>query len=139
MTVAGNTGNYKLAVTVANNTATTVTVNVADSSLGANAPSTGTYTGSQVINLGTAPVGQQLYVGLHVVEMTGTGSLAITVKSDDNSGMSSPATVGSMTTATGLTQEVKGFSSNLQQYYRIDWTLSGGSGWQFAVAAGYGK
>src|SRR5262249_20741756 len=41
-TVAGNSGSYKLVTTIANNTATTAQDNLADSGLGANAPSTGT-------------------------------------------------------------------------------------------------
>jgi len=137
-TVAGNTGNYKLVGTVANNTATTFNDNVADSGLGADAPSTGSYTGDEVVNLGTVPSGKQLYAVLHVIA-AGTGNLVVTIESDDNSGMLTPATVFSFTTATGLTAEIKNGSSNLQQYYRAKWTVSAGSGWQFFIALGYAK
>lgn len=136
---AGDAGPWKLQSTTANNNSgVVITDNVADASLGADAPSTGTYTGSTVVNLGAVPAGKQFYAVLHVIE-AGTGNLDITVQSDDNAPMATPATVFVFTTATALTQELKNGSSNLQTHYRIVTTVSAGSGWKFFVAIGYGK
>jgi len=138
-TVAGNAAPWKLVATIANNTATSYTDNIADGSLGANAPATSTadFFGSAV-QLGTVPAGKQLYASLHVIAGTG-GTLTVTIQSDDNSGMLTPATVFAFTGATGFTQELKNGSSNLQTYYRVKAQITGGTGWQFFVAAGYAK
>lgn len=135
--VAGDTGTWKLLATVANNTAISYTDNIADVSLGADAPATSTadFFGT-IVQFGTAPGGTQMYASLHVIAGTG-GTLTVTLQSDDNAGMTTPATVFAFTGATGLTQELKNGSTNLQSYYRIKAEITGGVGWMFFVAAGY--
>lgn len=56
-TVAGDTGDWKLAVTIANNTATTVSDDVADASLGVAAPTTNTFPTATVVLSGGTTTG----------------------------------------------------------------------------------
>lgn len=98
---------------------------------------TGNFNGAAV-NLGTAPAGTKLYGALHVIAGSG-GTLTVTIESDDNAGMTSPVTVFSFAALTGLGQEQKSGSSNLQTHYRVAVTITGGTDWQFAVAIGYAK
>lgn len=138
-TVAGNAAPWKLVATIADNTTTTYDDNTDDASLGASIPTTstgGNFNGTTV-DFGTPPVGEDLYGTLHVISGSG-GTLTVTVQSDDNSGMTTPATVFAFTGVTGPGKQMFGpVSSNLQRYYRIIATITGGGGWHLFSSVGY--
>lgn len=82
---------------------------------------------------GGVPVGKKLYGALHVVAASGTGtSLTCVVESDDNTGFSSPTTQLTFASFTQAAlgadwQETAGVSAITDTYFRMKWTIAGGT------------
>lgn len=92
----------------------------------------GNGTGQQ---LGTVAAGSRFCAALHITQIA-TGTLTVTIQSDDNAGFSSPITRHTYTAATTPGAEfaiVAGAISD--DYWRAVWTLTGGSA-TFIVSAG---
>jgi hypothetical protein len=90
--------------------------------------------------LGAVDSSHALYVCLHVMSYV-DGSLTVKVQSDDNSGFSSAVDQGTFTAATALGgQTMKIAGAITDDYWRVAWTISGGSthSFLFAVSAGIG-
>lgn len=85
--------------------------------------------------LGAVTASQKLYAGLHVI--SGTGTLDVTVESDDNSGFTSGVTRGTFTQATGRTSEwltpVAGAITD--DWWRVAFTIGTGP-FDFVVMVG---
>jgi hypothetical protein len=97
---------------------------------------TGNGTAYQV---GTATANQRVYAFLHVIAASGgSPTLAVTVQSDDNSGMTSPTDSLAFTTATGITSEVKSaIGPSTDSWWRIRWVI-GGTTPSFTFICGFG-
>jgi hypothetical protein len=100
---------------------------------------TGSVLGPQI---GATSSAQALYITLHVLSVSGTStpSLTVAITSDNNSGFSSPAAVGTFTAATAVgSQTMKVAGPITDDYVRAGWTISGTSpSFLFLVAAGIG-
>lgn len=84
---------------------------------------TGTGTARQ---LGAVAVGKSLYSFLQVLSITAGASITVTVKSDDNSGMTSATTQLTHTAFNAVGAEVKSKAGAITDtWYRVDWTISG--------------
>lgn len=85
---------------------------------------TGTGTARQ---MGALSASQALYVTLHVLSASGTTpSITVAVDSDDNSGMTTPTTRATFTTATARGgQTVKVAGPVTDTWWRVSWTISG--------------
>jgi len=96
-------------------------------------------TGSGTTTTFTTPTtGQFLCASFHVTAVTGSGSITFTIQTDDNSGMTTPAT---RITATAMTAIGGQFASVAgpfagETHVRVGYTISGFSSVTFAVAAG---
>lgn len=91
---------------------------------------------SGVIQIGAVAATERVYCALHVFEVTGGGSLAVKLSSDDDSGFGSPTARVSMTAATTAGAELKSTAGAItDDYWRVGWTLSAGTA-TFAVVAG---
>lgn len=89
--------------------------------------------------LGAVGASQRIWAALHVFAASGTTpSLAVTVKSDNSVGFGSPTTQITFTSATTATSEVKSTAGAItDDYWRVDWTISGTTpSFTFAVAIG---
>lgn len=95
-------------------------------------PRTTTGTGTAVL-LGAVPANKYLYANLHVLSISGTSTPTVTVKvqSDDNAGFTSPVDVagGAFAAATvaGTGQSLRVAGALTDTYYRVAWTITGGS------------
>jgi hypothetical protein len=102
----------------------------------AKATQSGASGNSGVIQLGAVAAGESVYCGLHVFEVTGGGSLAVSLSSDDGAGFGSPTSRISMTAATAAGAEIKSAAGAItDDYWRVSWTLSTGTA-TFAVVVG---
>lgn len=89
--------------------------------------------------LGVLSSAQAMYVNLHVLSYT-DGSMTVTVESDDNSGMTTPTTRGTFTAATALGgQAMRIVGPIADDWWRVSWTISGGSVHSFLFAAAAGR
>lgn len=82
---------------------------------------------------------QNMYVALHVTAVSGTSpTLDIDIESDDNSGMTSATTQGSLTQATAVGSQWSSISGPVtDDWWRISYTLGGTSpSFTFAVVIG---
>lgn len=98
--------------------------------------STGNGTARQ---LGAVAAGETLYASLHVLAASGTTpTLDVTIESDDDSGMASPATQITFTQATGTTSEWQTAAGAItDDWFRVAFTIGGGSpSFTFVVAVG---
>jgi hypothetical protein len=98
----------------------------------------GTGTGLQ---LGAVAAGKRLYAAVHVLSVAGTGTPSITlrVESDDNSGFTSASTALTFAAATAPGGQIirSDGTAITDSYYRIGWTVTGGSpSFLFAAALG---
>ena len=77
--------------------------------------------------LGAVASGQTIYAAIHVVSTDAT-SIAFTLRSADNSGMTSSTTQASFTSVTGVTSEIKSVAGPItDDYWDIAWTRTGGT------------
>jgi len=85
--------------------------------------------------LGAVAAGQKVRGVVHV--LSGSGTLGITLQSDDNSGFSSPTTRATFTNMTGIGAQIAESVSGpiTDTYWRFVWTVSGGP---FTVVMGAG-
>lgn len=91
----------------------------------------GSGTGYQV---GAVASGQKIYAAVHVLACTGT--LGMTLVSDDNSGFTSATTRHTFTSATGATSEWASVAGAITDtYWRVNYSLPSGSA-TFAVTVG---
>lgn len=89
--------------------------------------------------LGAVSASKRIWAALHVFAASGTTpSLAVTVKSDNGVGFASPTTQITFTSATTATSEIKSTAGAItDDYWRVDWTISGTTpSFTFAVAIG---
>lgn len=92
------------------------------------------------VQLGAVSATQALYVCLHVLSISGTGTPTITVTVQDSvdNTFASPHTTGTFSAATavgGQTMRVAGAITNT--WYRVTWTITGSTpSFLFAVGAG---
>lgn len=91
-----------------------------------------TSTGSgTAVQVSTVPSGQYLYATLHVLSVSGTGppSLTVRIQSDDSGAFSSPTTQITFNAATALGGQIQRLAGPISpdNWYRADWTISGGS------------
>lgn len=96
---------------------------------------TGTGTGLQL----TAPTAtQRVWASLHVVSVTGTGSITVSVQGATANTFASPTTVATFTAATAIGGQLAkgtiGVTSNT--WYRLSWTISGFTSVTFYGAIG---
>ncbi len=95
--------------------------------------SSATSTARQV---GAVAAGERLFAGLHIFAGSG-GNLDVDIRSDDNSGMTTPTTRHSFTTATAAGEQwmtpLDGAITD--DYWDVDYTISAGS-FDFAVTLG---
>jgi hypothetical protein len=94
-------------------------------------------TGTGVVrNLGATTAAQKLYIGVHVI--SATGNLTVLVKSAALVGFGSPTTRYTSSTFTAIGSDWASVVGPItDQFYRCDWTISGGSpSFQFAVVVG---
>jgi hypothetical protein len=100
-----------------------------------------TTTGSGTsVQLGAVDSNHALYVNLHQLGFT-DGSMTVTVQSDNATGFPSSATQGTFTAVTALGgQTMKIAGPVTDDWWRVGWTISGGSthSFLFAVTAGIG-
>ena len=77
--------------------------------------------------LGAVTAGQRVYSALHVISVSGTSpTLDVLVRSDDNSGMSSPTTRLTFTQATAATSEIKDAAGAItDDHWDVDYTIGG--------------
>lgn len=97
---------------------------------------TGTATARQ---LGAVTSTQTLYAALHVLTADGTSpSLTVAVRSDDNSGMTTPTTRGTFTAATAIGSEWLEIAGPVtDDYWDLSFTISGTSpSFEFVVVLG---
>jgi len=100
-----------------------------------------TATGSGTTATFTAPTAtESLHAAFHVHSVTGTGSIIVTVQTDDNSGMTSPVTRITSQTFTGVGHELLSLAGALtgETHIRVTWTISGFTSVTFSAAAGVG-
>ena len=84
---------------------------------------TGTGTARQ---LGAVAAGKSLYSFLQVLSITAGAGITVTVKSDDNSGMTSATTQITHTTFSAVGAEVKTKAGAITDtWFRVDWTVVG--------------
>lgn len=81
------------------------------------------------LQLGAVSATQRVFGALHVTAASGTTpSLTVNVQSDDNSGMSSPTTRASFTATDTTTSElVSAAGAITDDWWRVNWTISGSS------------
>ena len=100
-----------------------------------------TATGSGTASAFTAPTAtESLHAAFHVHSVTGTGSIIVTVQTDDNSGMTTPVTRITSQTFTGVGHELLSLAGALagETHIRVGWTISGFTSVTFSAAAGVG-
>ena len=88
-------------------------------------------------NLGAVGATQKLYVTLHVLSVTGTGSLQVTVQADNASGFPSPVsaiTFGAKTAIGGDFQSAAAPGSD--NWFRAAYTITGFTSVTFALVVG---
>lgn len=91
------------------------------------------------MQLGAVSATQDVYATLHVIAASGTNpTLDVTVRSDDNSGMTTPTTRLTFTQATGITSEWKSAAGAItDDYWRVTYTIGGTNpSFTFVVAVG---
>lgn len=100
-----------------------------------NRSATGNGTGVQQ---GSVSSGQYAYAALHVVESNTTGTLDVTIQSDDNSGFSSATTRFTFTQAVGVTSQwaTPLAGAIADDYWRARWVIAGGWVGKFVVSFG---
>jgi hypothetical protein len=80
---------------------------------------------------------QYQYATLHVVSLTGTGSITVRVEADNATGFPSPVTVGTFTAAAGTGSEaIRVVGPNTDTFYRAAWTVTGTISALFVVGFG---
>lgn len=93
-----------------------------------------------VYNLGAPSASQRWFAALHVLTLTGGGTLTVKVQSDDNAGMTSPTDRGTFAAKSGLGAEIisaVGIGGG-DIHWRTSWTLTGSSpSALFVVALGF--
>jgi len=86
--------------------------------------------------LGAVGAGQRLFAALHVLEVTGGGTLAVKVQSDNASGFPSPIDQITFANATGPGAQLLSVGGAItDDWFRANWTLSAGTA-TFIVSAG---
>ena len=86
--------------------------------------------------LGAVAATEDIFAALHVFDVTGGGTLTVTLYSDDNGSFTSATSRHAFTAATDLTSEWAAVSGAItDDYWRVSWTLTAGTA-TFAVCAG---
>jgi hypothetical protein len=86
--------------------------------------------------VGAVSAGQRVYAALHVLEVTGGGSLVVKIQSDNTSGFSSPIDQLTFAAATGIGgQYLSAAGAITDTWWRANWTLSAGTA-TFLVSVG---
>jgi hypothetical protein len=81
--------------------------------------------------------GKKLYAFLHILELTGGGSIDFVIESDDNSGFTSGTDRITFTSASAATSEALSLAgSQTDDYYRVKYTKSGTVSCKAIVAFG---
>lgn len=92
-------------------------------------------TDGTAVQLGALAAGESLYAALHIFEVT-TGTLTVTVESDDNSGMTTPTTRITFTAATVPgSQWLSVAGAVTDDWWRMESTLTAGTA-TFALTVG---
>jgi hypothetical protein len=87
-------------------------------------------------NLGAVAAGRRVYAALHVLEVTGGGTLAVKIQSDDASGFASPIDQITFANATGVGgQYLSAAGAITDSWWRANYTLSAGTA-TFIVSVG---
>lgn len=94
-------------------------------------------TGTAVALVGPTAA-QKLYANLHVTAYSGFTNVVFTIESDDNSGMTTPATRITFNTVTGTTNQNASVAGDFstETFHRIKWVVTGSGSVTFTAAFG---
>lgn len=81
------------------------------------------------IGLGAQPAGRRIFLGVHLLALTGGGALDVALDSDDNAGMSSPTLsivgTGPQSTVGGFLAVQPTLQPGSETWWRVRWVLTG--------------
>jgi len=90
------------------------------------------------VQLAAVPAGARLYASLHLLSITGGGSIVVRIESDNATGFPSPATVNTFASLAARGSEIQRSNGTAitDDWFRAAWTVTGTVSALFVVAVG---